>query len=238
MPDHVSKHFDEQLDLLKQKILRMATMVEEAIALSMRALVQRKTALAEQVIAGDPYVDKLELEIDNDSIALLALRQPVARDLRFITTSLKIVKDLERVGDLAVDIAKRALELNQEPAMKPLRDYAIIGEAAQKMLKDALDAFVNEDAGMAQKVLYADDYVDMLNEKLFREMLTYMMENPANISRASNLMFVAKSLERVGDHSSNVAEMVIFLVEGRDIRHLQKVAGLKEVPEKTDPDKP
>lgn len=162
----------------------------------------------------------------------------LARDLRFITTSLKIVKDLERVGDLAVDIAKIALELNQEPAMKPLRDYAIIGEAAQKMLKDALDAFVNEDAEMAQKVLYADDYVDMLNEKLFREMLTYMMENPANISRASNLMFVAKSLERVGDHASNVAEMVIFPVEGRDIRHLQKVANLKEVAEKTDPDKP
>lgn len=227
MTDHTSKHFDEQLDLLKRKIVRMATMVEEAITLSVRALVQRSTPLAEQVIAGDPYVDKLELEIDDESVGLVALRQPVARDLRFITTSLKIVKDLERVGDLAADIAERVIELNRQPPMKPLADFAAIGEAAQKMLKDALDAFFNNDPETARKVLSADDRVDALNEKLFREMLTYMIEDPANIPRASHLMFVAKFLERVGDHASNVAEMVIFLVEGRDVRHLQKVAGLK-----------
>jgi phosphate transport system protein len=209
----------------------MAAMVEEAIDLSVKALVQRNTPLAEQVIANDPYVDKMEIEIDTASVDLLALRQPVARDLRFITTSLKIVKDLERVGDLAVDIAERAIQLNREPLIKPLRDYTAIAEAALKMLKDALDAFVNGDVELARKVLRDDDYVDILNEKIFRDMLADMTENPANISRASNLMFVAKYLERVGDHSSNVAEMVIYLVEGRDVRHLQKIANLKDVDE-------
>ncbi|HEV8130916.1 MAG TPA: phosphate signaling complex protein PhoU [Acidobacteriota bacterium] len=228
MTDHISKHFDEQLSLLKQQILRMGSIVEEAISRSIHALVRRDTPLAEQVIANDPHVDKLEIEIDNISLELLALRQPVARDLRFITTSLKIVKDLERVGDLAVDIAERAVELNPAPETKPLADYPIMAEAAQKMLKDALDAFVNQDVELAQKVLYADDYVDMLNEKLFRDLLSYMAKNPADTACASHLMFVAKYLERVGDHSSNIAEMVIFMVEGRDIRHLEKIAHLKE----------
>jgi len=228
MTDHLSKHFDEQLDALKQSILRMATMVERAISLSISALVQADTALANQVIASDPHVDKLEIEIDNASLELLALRQPVARDLRFITTSLKIVKDLERVGDLAVDIAERALEVNCRPEMKLLPDYPLMAEAAQKMLKDALDAFVNQDVELAQNVLYADDYVDMLNEKLFRDLLLYMTEHPSDILCASHLMFVAKYLERVGDHSSNIAEMVIFMVEGRDIRHLEKIARLEE----------
>ncbi|HEY3131173.1 MAG TPA: phosphate signaling complex protein PhoU [Acidobacteriota bacterium] len=230
MADHLSKHFDEQLSILKQQILRMGSMVEEAISLSVRALVQRDTALAEQVISNDPHVDKLEIEIDNTSLELLALRQPVARDLRFIATSLKIVKDLERVGDLAVDIAERAVEMNREPEVKLLADYPMMAEAAQKMLKDALDAFVNQDVDLAQKVLYADDYVDILNEKLFRDLLSWMTKNPSDISCASHLMFVAKYLERVGDHSSNIAEMVVFMVEGRDIRHLEKIARLKEAP--------
>ncbi len=227
MTDHISKHFDEQLSVLKQHILRMATMVEEAISQSIRALVQRDTSLAERVISNDPHVDKLEIEIDNASLELLALRQPVARDLRFITTSFKIVKDLERVGDLAVDIAERAVEVSGRPEMKLLPEYPMIADAAQKMLKDAVDAFVNQDVELAQKVLYADDYVDMLNEKLFRDLLSCMSKNPADISYASHLMFVAKYLERVGDHSSNIAEMVVFMVEGRDIRHLEKIARLK-----------
>src|SRR2546428_9460339 len=150
MTDHLSKHFDEQLSILKQQILRMGSLVEEAISLSVRALVHRDTALAEQVISNDPHVDKLEIEIDNTSLELLALRQPVARDLRFIATSLKIVKDLERVGDLAVDIAERAVELNRAPEVKLSSDYPMMAEAAQKMLKDALDAFVNQDVDLAQ----------------------------------------------------------------------------------------
>lgn len=228
MTNHISRHFDEQLDLLKEKLLRMGTLVEEAIARSVRALVEHNSDLAEDVIASDPNVDELELEIDTASLELLVLRQPVASDLRFIAASLKIVKDLERVGDLAVNIAERAIELNREPEAKFLSLYVTLAEAAQKMLKDSLDAFVNRDVELAQKVLYADDYVDLLNEKLFRDLIVHMAENSANIPRASNLMFVAMYLERLGDHASNVAEMVIFLVEARDVRHYKKLEQLRK----------
>jgi len=175
--------------------------------------------LAEAVIFRDDEIDGLEIEIDNLCYQVLALEQPVARDLRFIATALKIVKDIERIGDIAVNIAKRAEELIQEPELKRLVNLPIMAEAAQKILKESLDAFVNSDAELAEKVIFNDNVVDGMYEQIFRELLTYMLEDPRAISRAIKLIFIAKHLERVGDHSANIAEMVIFLVRGQDIRH-------------------
>jgi phosphate transport system protein len=164
-------------------------------------------------------MDQLELDIDNQCYQILALEQPVARDLRFIATALKIVRDIERIGDIAVNIAERANELIQEPEMKRLIDLPIMAEAAQRILKDSLDAFVNSDVELAEKVIRDDTFIDDCYEQIFRELLTYMMEDTKYISRALKVIFIAKHLERVGDHSANIAEMVIFLVRGQDIRH-------------------
>jgi phosphate transport system protein len=221
MPDrqHTSKHYEQQLRELKDRLLLMSHNAELMIADSIRALVDRRPTLADEVIKRDDELDKLEIEIDNLCYEILALEQPVARDLRFIATALKIVKDLERIGDIAVNIAERALELIQEPELKRLVDLPIMGDAAQKILKESLDAFVNSDADLAEKVIFNDTVVDDLYEQIFRELLTYMLEDPRAISRAIKLIFIAKHLERVGDHSANIAEMVVFLVKGQDIRH-------------------
>ena len=167
----------------------------------------------------DDEIDGLEIEIDNLCYQVLALEQPVATDLRFIATALKIVKDIERIGDIAVNIAKRAEELIQEPELKRLVNLLIMAEAAQKILKESLDAFVNSNAELAEKVIFNDNVVDGMYEQIFRELLTFMLEDPRAISRAIKLIFIAKHLERVGDHSANIAEMVVFLVRGQDIRH-------------------
>jgi phosphate transport system protein len=221
MPDrqHTSKHYEQQLRELKDKLLLMSHRAELMIADSIRALVDRRPTLADEVIKRDDELDNLEIEIDNLCYEILALEQPVARDLRFIATALKIVKDIERIGDIAVNIAERALELIQEPELKRLVDLPIMGDAAQKILKESLDAFVNSDADLAEKVIFNDNVVDDLYEQIFRELLTYMLEDPRAISRAIKLIFIAKHLERVGDHSANIAEMVVFLVKGQDIRH-------------------
>jgi len=204
---------------LKDKLLLMSHKAELMIADSIRALVDRRPTLAEEVIGRDDEVDRLEIEIDNLCYQILALEQPVGRDLRFIATALKIVKDLERIGDIAVNIAERAIELIQEPELKRLVDLPIMADAAQKILKESLDAFVNSDTELAEKVILNDNIVDHLYEQIFRELLTYMLEDPRSISRAIKLIFIAKHLERVGDHSANIAEMVVFLVRGQDIRH-------------------
>src|SRR5437764_2321967 len=221
MPDreHTSKHYEHQLRILKDKLLLMGHKAEQMIADSIRSLVDRRPTLAEDVISRDDEIDQLEIEIDNLCYEVLALEQPVARDLRFIATALKIVKDIERIGDIAVNIAERARELIQEPVLKRLIDFPIMAEAAQRILKESLDAFVNSDAELAEKVIRADRTIDDLYEQMFRELLTYMMEDTRYISRALKLIFIAKHLERVGDHSSNIAEMVVFLVRGQDIRH-------------------
>jgi len=221
MPDrqHTSKHYEQQLKLLKDKLLLMSHKAEIMISDSIRALVDRRPALADEVIKRDDELDTLEIEIDNLCYEVLALEQPVARDLRFIATALKIVKDLERIGDIAVNIGERAIELIQEPELKRLVDLPIMANAAQRILKESLDAFVNSDADMAEKVILNDNVVDDLYEQIFRELLTYMLEDPRSISRAIKLIFIAKHLERVGDHSANIAEMVVFLVRGQDIRH-------------------
>ena len=221
MPDreHTSKQFEQQLRALKDKLLLMSHNAEKMIADSIRALVERRPSLATDVINSDDALDRLEVEIDNLCYEILALEQPVARDLRFIATALKIVRDIERIGDIAVNIAERAAELIQEPEMKRLIDLPIMAEAAQRILKESLDAFVNSDADLAEKVIRDDRFIDDCYEQIFRELLTYMMEDTKYISRALKVIFIAKHLERVGDHSANIAEMVIFLVRGQDIRH-------------------
>lgn len=216
---HTSKHYEEQLRTLKDQLLLMSHKAEQMISDSIQALVDRKPTLADEVIRRDDELDKLEITVDNLCYQILALEQPVARDLRFIATALKIVKDLERIGDIAVNIAERSMELIQEPELKRLVDLPIMADAAQKILKESLDAFVNSDAELAERVIFNDSVVDDLYEQIFRELLTYMLEDPRSISRAIKLIFIAKHLERVGDHSANIAEMVVFLVRGQDIRH-------------------
>lgn len=219
----MGKILEKELDELKDKLLRIGALVETQLERSVRSLVDRDNMLAATVIDADHEVNRLEVEIDEDCIRLLALRQPEAGDLRFITTAMKIVTDLERMGDLAVDISERALELNDEPILKPYIDIPRMAVAARRMLKDALDAFVNRDSELARKVTAADDYVDDLNRQIFRELLTFMLEDPHAISRAIRITYVSKYLERVADHATNIAEMVVYLVEGKIIRHMGKL---------------
>jgi phosphate transport system protein len=217
--EHTSTHYEHQLRELKDKLLLLSHKAELMISDSIRSLAERRPVLAEDVISRDDEIDQLEIAIDYLCYEILALEQPVAVDLRFIGTVMKIVKDIERIGDIAVNIAERALELIQEPELKRLVDMLMMADAAKKILKEGLDAFVNSDAELAEKVIFNDNVLDDLYEQIFRELLTYMLEDPRSISRAIKLIFVAKALERVGDHSTNIAEMVVFLVRGHDIRH-------------------
>jgi len=221
MPDreHTNKHYEGQLRILKEKLLLIGHKAETAIADATRALIERKPSLAQKVIDDDDQVDQLELEIDDLCFEILAREQPVASDLRFITTAMKIVGDIERIGDNGVNIARRALEILHEPELKPIIDVPVAAAAAQRILKESLDAFVQGDAESAKRVIEGDRYIDDVCEQMLRELLTYMFEDPSTISRALRLIFVARNLERVGDHAANIAEMVIFLVEGQDVRH-------------------
>jgi phosphate transport system protein len=219
MTEHTSRHYEMELVELKEKILLLGGLVEEMIGSAMRSLLNRDSDLAREVIASDPRVDASELEIDHLCLNLLALRQPAASDLRFIATALKIVTDLERIGDLAVNIAERSIELRAEQPLKPYIDIPSMASAASSMLHQALDAFVTRNPDQARKVLESDAAVDALNVQLFRELLTYMIEDPKSVSRAMRITFIAKYLERIADHSTNIAQMVIFLCEGRDVRH-------------------
>ena len=219
MKAHTDKTYDAQLEDLRNKLLTLGGKVETEIATSMRALAERDSTLAEQVIAQDREVNRLEVEIDEACRRLLVLRQPAASDLRFITTALKIVVDLERIGDLAVNIAERAIDLNQSPPLKPVHDLTKLADLCQKQVRAALDAFVDGDVGKAEAVIKNDVLLDSIYHNLFNELLALMMEDPRNIRRANNLLFVAKHLERLGDHATNVAEMVIYMVRGTDVRH-------------------
>jgi phosphate transport system protein len=217
--EHTSKHYESQLRLLKEKLLLIGHRAETSIADATRALVERRPSLAQRVVDEDDQVDQLELEIDDICFEILAREQPVASDLRFITTAMKIVADIERIWDIGANIARRALEILHEPELKPIIDIPVAAAAAQRILKQSLDAFVNNDAQLAKRVIDGDQYIDDVCEQMLRELLTYMFEDPTTVSRALRLMFVARNLERIGDHASNIAEMVIFLVEGQDIRH-------------------
>ena len=223
MPLHTDRAFEEQLGQLRTAVLEMGGLVEEQIGQAVRALIQRDEALARATIERDHTVNRFDVEIDDLSLKLLALRQPAARDLRLITTALKITTDLERIGDMATHIAERAIELAGELPIKPYIDIPRMADVARDMLRRSLDAFVREDTELALSVCLADDTIDQLHEQLFRELLSYMVENPATVSRAMRLLFVSKYLERVGDHATNIAEMVIFMVKGRSIRHMDKL---------------
>jgi phosphate transport system protein len=213
------RHFDEELSDLKTKLLRMAGLAEDQIDKALTALIMRDSTLARQVIERDHKVNALDVEIDEDSIRLLALHQPAARDLRLVTTAMKIATELERISDLAENICERAIELNEEPQLKPYIDIPRMGHLARMMLKESIDAFVKDDAALARKVLTEDDFVDDLMEQLFRELLSFMIEDTHTISRAIRLSFIAKYLERMADHATNIAELVVYLVEGKIIRH-------------------
>jgi len=220
MPLHTDRAFEEQLGQLRTAVLEMGGLVEEQIGQAVRALTQRDEALAHATIERDHTVNRFDVEIDDLSLKLLALRQPAARDLRLITTTLKITTDLERIGDMATHIAERAIELAAEVPIKPYIDIPRMADVARDMLRRSLDAFVREDTELALSVCLADDTIDQLHEQLFRELLSYMVENPATVSRAMRLLFVSKYLERVGDHATNIAEMVIYLVESKMVRHM------------------
>jgi phosphate transport system protein len=216
----MQRHFDQDLAHLKRQLLRMGGLVESQIQQALQALVDRDSDLAASVIDLDHDVNALDVEIDDFCIRLLALQQPTARDLRFITTAMKISSELERMGDLADNIARRALELNGEPQLKPYIDIPRMADWTMRMVKDCLDAFVNPDPALARKVCSDDDFVDDLNEQLFRELLSFMLEDTRTITRAIRLTFIAKSLERIADHATNIAELVVYMVEGKNIRHV------------------
>ena len=216
---HTDKAFEQDLRELREMLLSMGARVERQIADSMRSLIERDVALAEGVRASDQELNRLEVDVDQMCRRILALRQPAASDLRFITTALKIVTDLERIGDLGVNIAERAIDLAQAPPLAHYQDLPRLADLAQRQVKKALDAFVAGDAVKAEEVLGGDDHVDALFLKIFNELLAFMLEDARYIRRAMNLMFVAKHLERVGDHATNLAEMVIYMVRGTDVRH-------------------
>ena len=214
------RYFDEELDYLKSKLLRMAGLAEEQIDRALDALVTRDSALARDVIKRDQQVDVMDVEIDEDCIRLLALHQPAARDLRLVTTAMKLASELERISDLAESVCKRAIELNEEPQLKPYIDIPRMGKWARMMVKESIDAFVRNDATLARKVLMDDAVVNDLMVQVFRELLSFMLEDPQTTTRAIRLIFIAKTLERIGDHATNIAELVVYLVEGKIIRHV------------------
>ena len=217
--EHFSRIYDTELYEIREKLLEMGGKVEMMINNAMKSLVERDSELAERTIEFDHEINHLEVEIDERCLVVLATRQPTARDLRFITLALKIVTDLERIGDQCTAVAKRALELNQEPPLKPYIDLPRMAHWAAVMVKQALDAFVRGDAELALKVCNDDQFVDDLNEQIQRELLTFMMEEPETISRAIKINYISKCIERIADHATNIAEMVIFMVKGKDIRH-------------------
>jgi len=219
---HIDRHYEEELQELRHLLLEMGGFVEKQIADAMRALVDRDDEFARLIIERDKTVNRMDVQIDDVCLRLLALHQPAARDLRLITTALKITTDLERAGDMAENIAERVIELSREPQLKPFIDLPRMAAIAQGMLRQSLDAFVREDAELALQVCHQDDAVDQLTDQLTRELLTFMMEDPHTISRALRLTFVAKYLERLADHATNIAEMVVFMVKGKSIRHLDR----------------
>jgi phosphate transport system protein len=213
-----------ELQQLRDLVLRMAALVEEGIQKSVQSLVERKDDLAREVIRDDHSVNAVDVQVDEESIKLIALMQPMASDLRFITTAMKIALDLERIGDYAVNVAERALELNEEPILKPYIDIPRMGEIAGGMVRDAIDAFVKEDKNLAMEVISRDDEVDDLCEAVFEELLSIMMRNPETVSRAVKITYVSKYLERIADHATNIAEVVVYLIEGKIIRHTDPTA--------------
>ena len=213
--------FDDELIALKERVLKLGLMVETAIRDSVKALVERDSELAKEVIKRDHLVNALDVSIDEECVRLIALRQPMARDLRLITTAMKITTDLERMGDLAVNIAERTLELNEEPQLKAFVNIPLMAQAAQSMVKDALDAFVAGCSRLPYEVIKKDDEVDELTVRNFEELLALMIQDPKIIPLAIKRTYIAKYLERIADHATNIAEMIIYMCKGKLIRHTE-----------------
>ena len=217
--ERIVRHFQEELDILKTRLLEMGGLAEERVRSAVQGLTERDFAQIERVVHGDEPVNALHMEIDDRCLKLLALHQPVAADLRAVMVGVKINTDLERVGDLAVNIAEASKRYATHPPVKKLIDIPRMADIAQAMLRDALDSYVNQDIVLAQHVLNEDDKLDALKTQIFRELLTFMLHDPATIEPSLDLILVSRHLERIGDHATNIAEDVIFLVSARDVRH-------------------
>ncbi len=216
----MERHLDQALDEVRQLLLRMGAMVEEMIAGSIQSLIDRDSERSDSIIEQDSEVDQLQIDIDKSCETIMATQQPTAIDMRFLVAMMKINTDLERIGDLAANISHSVRVLNQVPPLKPYVDLPRLTELVRAMVHESLDAFVDRDTRLAVRVCVEDDQVDALYEQLFRELLTYMIEDPKNVTRGLQLLFICRDLERVADHATNIAEDVIFYVEGKDIRHL------------------
>ncbi|MFH1074030.1 MAG: phosphate signaling complex protein PhoU [Candidatus Firestonebacteria bacterium] len=215
----MTKHFDDELAELKIKLLYMSGLVEEMVQYSIKALVERKEELTEEVFKREEEVNSLQVEIDDRSLKLIALYQPAAADLRFVTSAMKINSELERMGDQAVNIADASKELLKFPQLKKLIDIPMMSDIVKSMVKHCLDSFVRKDADLAREVLIRDNQVDGLKDQIFRELLTYMLSETKHIPVALELILISRHLERIGDHATNIAEDVIFMVKGADVRH-------------------
>lgn len=233
MPTHVHRHFEDQLEELQDKILRLGGFAESAIGRATTALMERDTRKAREVVDADDEADELETEIDQLCLEILARHQPVGKDLRFLTTALKVTPDLERIADLAASIATRTIEMNEEPRPETLMNVPLMAERAQLMLRRALDAFVARDAHAAKEVIALDRELNSWMEQTFRVSVTFMLEEPRMLTRALRLMMVAKSLERIGDQVTNVCEMIVYMAKGEVIRH-REIPALREEREARD----
>ncbi|HNY50453.1 MAG TPA: phosphate signaling complex protein PhoU [Smithella sp.] len=219
---HTSKHYEMELQEIKNNLIYLGALTENAIHLAMKSLTDRDTAMANQVIANDYEIDKMDKEIEEKCIKMLALRQPTAIDLRFITTAIKITGHLERIGDMAVNIAEKVVQLNEEPKLKPYIDLPNMSSIVERMVAKSLDAMIKKDLQLAEEVRRIEQEVDDLNEQIFRELLTFMMEDSKSIHRALLIMHVSKNLERIADHAQGIADMVTYMITGENVRHLAK----------------
>ncbi len=218
----MERQFDQELNILKEDLLKMAYLAEEAIAKSIKALVERDSTLAQEVIDRDREINLLEIEINNQCLKLLALKQPMAVDLRFITSAIKIISHLERIADQAVNISQRTLELIKQPLLKPLIDIPRMAKLAQEMVITSIDSLVNKDSLLAKRIGKRDNLVDDLNDQIFRELLTYMIEDPRTIKRAIELILIGRHLERIADLATNISEEVVFILNGKNIKHTKQ----------------
>jgi phosphate transport system protein len=216
---HTSSHYEKELQEIKNGLIFLGALTEKAILAAMKSLSERNSDIAHKVIGADEEIDKLDTELEERCIKVLALRQPTAIDLRFITTAIKITGHLERIGDMAVNIAEKAIQLNAEPQLKPYMDLPRMAEIVAEMIKNSLDSFIRNDLSMAEKVRQAEQVTDDLNEQIFRELLTFMMEDSHSIHRSLMIMQVSKNLERIADHAKGIADMVTYMVTGECVRH-------------------
>lgn len=225
---HTSSHYEMELQEIKNGLIYLGALTEKAIQMAMQSLTERNTDLARKVIQNDDEIDKMDTEIEERCIKILALRQPAAIDLRFITTAVKITGHLERIGDMAVNIAEKAILLNEEPKLKPYIDLPRMSGLVEEMIKNALDSMIKGDLQIAEKVRETEQVVDDINEQIFRELLTFMMEDSKSIHRALLIMHVSKNLERIADHAKGIADMVTYMVTGENVRHQPKDIEKKE----------